>query len=48
MVEATRISKLKSKECGVNRVLFPFLIVEGVDWIPSHDLSGFEEDNMMY
>ena len=25
-----------------------FLVVEGVDYILIHDLSGLEEDNMMY
>ena len=29
-------------------MLFTFVDVEGVYWIPSHYISGLEEDNMVY
>ena len=29
-------------------MLFTFVDVEGVYWIPSHDISGLEEENMVY
>ena len=29
-------------------MLFPFVVLEGVDWILSHDLSDLEEKNIVY